>query len=130
MGLPATDFGGSGVAHALNATLTQTIPIPPRPLATTGNSVAGVGGNILVGAYWDDPGGFTDAGSAYLFDGATDALLLTIPNPASAVGDDWFGYSVAGVGGNILVGARRDDPAASRTPAPPTCSTAPRVPCS
>ena len=70
--------------------------------------MAGVGGNILVGAHQDDPAG-DGSRPAYLFDGVTGALLLTIPNPAP-VADDSFGSTVAGVGGNILVAAYADDP--------------------
>ncbi|MEX2502723.1 MAG: FG-GAP repeat protein, partial [Trueperaceae bacterium] len=55
------------------------------------------------------PGGVVDAGSAYLFNGTTGAVLLSIPNPAPLLSDS-FGWSVAGVGGNILVGAHYDDP--------------------
>jgi hypothetical protein len=62
-----------------------------------GYSVAGIGTNVLIGALFDDPGGVTDAGSAYLFDGTTGALLQTFNNPAPGEGDQ-FGWSVAGVG--------------------------------
>jgi len=99
-----------GDAHGQSYTLTLTIPNPaPAASDEFGYSVAAVGGNILVGAIHDDPSGVTDAGSAYVFDGTSGALLLTIPNPAPAA-DDGFGNSVAPLGGNILVGANMDDP--------------------
>ena len=99
-----------GDAHGQSYTLTLTIPNPaPAASDEFGYSVAAVGGKVLVGAWADDPGGVTDAGSAYLFDGATGALLLTIPNPAPDAGD-LFGNAVAAVGGNILVAAYGDDP--------------------
>ncbi|MBM4034087.1 MAG: PEP-CTERM sorting domain-containing protein [Planctomycetes bacterium] len=81
----------------------------PTPAANDrfGWSVAGVGSNVLVGAPFDDTGA-PDAGAAYLFDGGTGALLRTFPNPTPAAGD-WFGWSVAGVGSNVLVGAPYDD---------------------
>ena len=99
-----------GDAHGQSYTLTLTIPNPaPAASDEFGYSVAAVGGKVLVGAWADDPGGVTDAGSAYLFDGATGALLLTIPNPAPDAGD-LFGNAVAAVGGNILVGTHLDGP--------------------
>jgi len=104
---------GAGSAYLFDGTtgaLLLTIPNPaPADGDRFGNSLAAVGGNILVGAPWDNPGGVTHAGSAYLFDGATGALLLTIPNPTPAAGD-YFGARVAAVGGNILVGAIGDQP--------------------
>jgi len=68
-----------------------------------GASVAGVGGNILIGAPGDRPGGLFGAGSAYLFDGTTGELLFMIPNPEPAANDN-FGQAVAEVNGNILIG--------------------------
>ncbi|MCJ7509849.1 MAG: FG-GAP repeat protein [Dehalococcoidia bacterium] len=101
---------GAGAGPAPSYMLARTIGNPEAAAGDQfGGSVAAVGGNILVGALYDDPGGVTDAGSVYLFDGPSGALLLTIPNPAPGV-EDFFGHSVAGVGGNILVGAYRDDP--------------------
>ncbi|MCA9450234.1 MAG: FG-GAP repeat protein, partial [Candidatus Omnitrophica bacterium] len=39
-------------------------------------------GDVVVGARSDDPGGSpTDAGRAYIFDGATGALLQTLVSP-------------------------------------------------
>jgi hypothetical protein len=85
----------------------------PTPAAYDhfGISVAALGNNVLVGAYHDDTGA-TDSGAAYLFDGATGALLRTFLNPVPAA-DDWFGYAVAGVGKNVLIGANLDDAGAT-----------------
>jgi hypothetical protein len=71
----------------------------PEPAAFDrfGWSVAGVGTNLLVGTPLDDPGGVVDAGSAYLFDGGTGALLRTFNSP-NLKADEYFGWSVAGVG--------------------------------
>ena len=66
-----------------------------------GSSVAAVGNNILVGVPNDDTNA-VNSGAAYLIDGTTGALLLTFTNPTPAIGD-FFGYSVAAVGNNILV---------------------------
>jgi outer membrane protein assembly factor BamB len=76
---------------------------------TAGGGIVEHDGNILVGVPFDDPAGLTDAGSLYLFDGVTGALLLTIRKPGAVAGD-WFGSSVASVSGRIVVGAPRDDP--------------------
>jgi outer membrane protein assembly factor BamB len=76
-----------------------------------GQAVAMVGENVLVGARWADMGG-TDAGAAFLFDGKTGELLLTLQKPEPAAGD-WFGNSVAAVGSNLLVGALGDDTGAT-----------------
>lgn len=73
-----------------------------------GRSLAVIGEkNILVGAPADDTDA-ADAGIVYLFDGSTGRLLRTIHNPEPAAGDH-FGWTLAVVGGNILVGAYADD---------------------
>ena len=63
-----------------------------------GSSVAGYGDDILVGDVWTS--------RVYLFDGETGAVLRTFVSPNS---DDYFGYAVAAVGTNVLVGAPNDD---------------------
>jgi hypothetical protein len=86
-----------------------------------GNSVAGAGdvnsdGNtdFIVGAKFADPGGLNAAGSAYVYSGATGALLYQ-KNGAAAI--DHFGESVAGAGdmngdgkADFIVGASVADP--------------------
>jgi len=72
-----------------------------------GFSVSISGNNVLLGARFDDTGAF-NAGSAYLFDATTGALLKTFNNPTPVLGDD-FGVSVSISGNNVLVGARFDD---------------------
>ncbi len=83
--------------------------INPTPAADDrfGISVAALGGSVLVGAYLDDTGAL-DAGAAYLFNANTGALLRTFLNPTPAY-NDYFGWSVAAVGGNVLIGAPNDD---------------------
>ncbi len=76
-----------------------------------GVSIAIVGDDIAVGAFRDDTGA-SNAGAVYVFEAATGGLRLTIPNPAPAA-NDYFGYAVAAVDGNILVGAYGDDTGAS-----------------
>jgi hypothetical protein len=72
-----------------------------------GYAVAAFGTNVLVGAFLDDPGGVAEAGSAYLFDGTTGALLRTFNNPAPDVRDE-FGFAIAPVGRNVLIAAQGD----------------------
>ncbi len=75
-----------------------------------GHSVAVLGSNIVIGAPYDDPGGVVDAGSVYVRRNAPPFdTMLTIPNPNPQSGDG-FGYSVAVLGSNILVGAPFDNP--------------------
>nr|WP_261361496.1 hypothetical protein [Aeoliella straminimaris] len=68
-----------------------------------GVSVAADGDMILIGARDDDSAG-TDVGQAYLFDGATGALLHTFDDPTPTV-DDSFGYSVDLQSNYALIGA-------------------------
>jgi hypothetical protein len=79
----------------------------PSPEAQFGYAVAVVGGNVLVGAPFDDAAA-TDAGAAYLFDGTSGALLRTFQSPNPQAGD-WFGIAVSAVGNNVLVGAVGDN---------------------
>jgi len=71
-------------------------------------------GNLLIGAFADNTVG-NGAGSAYLFDGTTGAVLLTIDNPTPATGD-LFSESVASTpDGNIIVGAQGDNIGVAQT---------------
>jgi filamentous hemagglutinin family protein len=104
----------SGAVYLFNSTtgaLIRTLTTPNADLgAGFGWSVAGVGNQILVGAPFtvSPVGGISQAGSAYLFNGTTGALLQTFNNPAP-VASDQFGYSVAGLGANVLIGAPYKD---------------------
>src|SRR5207249_4535718 len=68
-----------------------------------GSAVTLAGGNLLVGARFDDTAA-SDAGAAYLLDAATGALLTTLLEPAPAASDQ-FGAAVAAVRSDLLVGA-------------------------
>jgi len=86
-----------------------------------GYSVAGAGdvdgdgkADFIIGAYAADPGGRTDAGSAYLYSGADGSLLYQ--KDGAAVGDG-LGYSVAGAGdvngdgkADFIIGAYHANP--------------------
>jgi hypothetical protein len=70
--------------------------------ALMGASVAGVGDlnrdgvpDILVSAIWSSPGGRTHAGSAFLFSGASGALLRRFDGESAG---DEFGSSLASIG--------------------------------
>jgi len=67
-----------------------------------GYSVAGAGdvdgdgkADFIIGAFLAFPGGRYHAGSAFVYSGATGALLF---QKDGAAANDWFGYSVAGAG--------------------------------
>jgi hypothetical protein len=111
IGAPRDDPAGvtnAGSAYLFDSTTGALLFTFNKPNPTAddefGNAVAGVGSNALIGAPYDDPGGVTNAGSAYLFSGTTGALLQTFNNPNPSV-DSQFGISVAGVGTNVLIGA-------------------------
>ena len=114
---PNDDQGATdaGVVHLIstNGNLLTTFTNPtPATGDGFGRSLAVVGSDrVLVGAYQDDTGA-TNAGAAYLF--TTNASLLTIftnPTPAHS---DYFGWSLAAVGGDrVLVSAYLDDTGAS-----------------
>ena len=71
-----------------------------------GVAVAGLGGNVLIGSPFAHVDGGSSPGAAYLFDGSSTALLRTYSNP-NARSNDFFGFSVASAGNNVLVGANR-----------------------
>jgi len=72
---------------------------------TFGYSIAAVGENLLVGAYREDTGA-EDAGTAYLFN-STGTLLTTFRNP-TPLKEEGFGYTVAGFGDKVLIGAWKE----------------------
>jgi hypothetical protein len=72
-----------------------------------GNSVAVGSGRIVVGAYRDDIGAISNAGSAHIYDLNRNYVgIITHPNAAA---DDNFGFSVAVGYGRIVVGTPYDD---------------------
>ncbi|MDA0668050.1 MAG: hypothetical protein O3A50_09780, partial [Planctomycetota bacterium] len=86
-----------------------------------GFSVSGAGDvdgdgfdDLIVGALWADPGGLTEAGSAFVYSGATGSLIWQFDGQASA---DQLGRSVSGAGDvdgdgfdDVIVGAHGADP--------------------
>ena len=99
----------SGPAQIPN-TLIHSIPAPPTGVqlgANLGFSVATDGGYTVAGAHMDDTGA-QDSGVVKVFDAASGALLLVIPNPSPAQSDQ-FGWVVAISGTRVVVGAPYDD---------------------
>ena len=64
---------------------------------------------IVIGAHQDDPGGVTNAGSAYVLNASTGALVSTLNSPTPAA-EDWFGNAVSISGGKVAVAAYKADP--------------------
>lgn len=105
------DLGGSnsGAAYAYDrmGNLRLQLHSPsPAPEDRFGYAVSQVGDNLLVTAYKDDTLA-TDAGSAYLFDGATGELLHTWYDPTPAIADR-FGHSAASWGKYAIVSCYRE----------------------
>ena len=110
----APNAGAAYLFDGQTGALLQTF-LSPTPAQSDyfGGSVAAVGSNVLVGADGDDTGA-NNTGAAYLFDGATGALLLTFLNPTPAEYDS-FGSSVAAMGINVLVACPGDDTGADNS---------------
>ena len=121
VGSPGDDV--TGVSNAGSATVfewqaggawTQTAQLAATGGAVNdsfGFSVSLSGERALVGAFGDDVGAATDAGSAYVFErragGAwTQTAQLLLTDGASA---DFFGFSVSLSGERALIGADGDD---------------------
>jgi Tol biopolymer transport system component len=133
VGVPADDAGGSdaGAVHIFdgsNGALLRTI-LDPAPAAGDqfGITVSAAGGQLVVGAPYDDLPGVTDAGSVFVFDPVTGNLVHSIPNPFPTMDvvdpgtgavttvprPDRFGLALAPSGpGAFLVGAPQEDASA------------------
>jgi hypothetical protein len=108
----ATDAGSAYLFDATTGALLRTFNNPTPAISDLfGLSVSIDGTNVLVSAFRDNTGA-TDAGSAYLFDATTGALLRTFNNPTPAI-DNQFGVSVAISGSNVVIGANRDNTGAT-----------------
>lgn len=109
----AKGTGGAAYLFNTNGTLLTTFTNPtPASGDYFGWSVAAVGSTrVLIGAYQDGAGAFR-SGAAYVFT-TNGALLTTITNPTPAL-NDYFGLSVAAVGGDrVIIGGNADDTGAT-----------------
>lgn len=110
VGAPTTGDGPGAtyLFDGASGALLQTFINPNEAVGDNfGHAVAAVGTRVLVGSHGDSSAG-DRSGIAYLFDGDSGSLLHTFRNPDPAPGD-WFGFSVAGVADDVLVGAPADD---------------------
>jgi hypothetical protein len=74
-------------------------------------ALAGLGADkLLVGAHGEDAGG-TDRGRTNLFH-TNGSLITTLTHPASGI-SNWFGYCVAAIAPDKLLGAPDDDTGAT-----------------
>lgn len=124
-------INGAGRAYLLSGATGDLLQTFVSPNAEVGGwfgfAVAGIDdvdgdgrGDVLVGAPKEDPGAAPErVGRAYLFSGATGALLTTLASPNAELGGE-FGYSVAGVPdstgdnrGEFVIGAWLEDPGAA-----------------
>src|SRR5207244_1816865 len=104
----AVDSGSAYVFNATTGALIATLSNPtPANGDVFGNSVAVSGNTVVVGASQDDTGA-EDAGSAYVFNATTGALVVTLNNPTPAQ-NDFSGRAVAVSGNTVVVGAYVDD---------------------
>jgi outer membrane protein assembly factor BamB len=107
------DTGGisTGSAYLFDVTTGNLLQTFNNPSPATGDqfgySVAISGTNVLISARNDNTGA-VEAGSAYLFDASSGALLQTFNNPSPAA-QDQFGQSVAISGEYVLIGNVGDD---------------------
>lgn len=104
----ASNAGNAYLFEATTGALLRTFTNPtPQSDDQFGSSVAIDGNYAVIGAISDNTGA-TDAGSAYLFDVSTGALLRTFNNPTPEIGD-WSSFPVAISGNNVLMASAQDD---------------------
>src|SRR6185503_10803734 len=102
--------GISGAAHLFDGTTGALIHSFLSPVQGQeeqfGFAVGGLGPDVVVGAVFNDTGA-EDSGTAYVFDGVTGTLRLTLPNPSPA-SPEYYGWAVAELGGDVLISSIED----------------------
>ena len=103
-----TDSGEAFVFDIATSTMVTNLVAPDGAAGDMlGWTVAIDGNNVLVGADLDDDKG-TDSGSAYVFDATTGAQLNKFV-PMDAMAGDRFGWKVALVGNQAIIGSHKHD---------------------
>ena len=109
----ASNSGSAYVFDFAGGVWTQTTKLTASDGAAGdrfGSSVSLSGDRVLIGAYRDDEDGFTDSGSAYIFDFAGGVWSQTTKLTATdGAASDNFGYSLSLSGDRALIGAYLDD---------------------
>ncbi len=104
----ASDAGSIYIYDIPTGALLHTINNPtPEANDFFGSSTTIDGNNLIVSASRDDTGA-TDAGSIYIYDIPTGALLHTLNNPTPEAGD-FFGSNTTIDGNNLIVRVSSDD---------------------
>ena len=108
------DLGNSaGAVYVYDATNLSAAPTLLTPTGLDagdkfGYSVAATSNQIIVGAFFDDDQG-DNAGAVYVYDATNLSATPTKLAPSGIGANDWFGYSVAVAGSQIIVAAYHDD---------------------
>ncbi len=108
----ATDAGSIYIYDIPTGALLQTINNPTPEADDRFGSRTTIDGNNLIVSDSNDDTGASDAGSIYIYDIPTGALLQTINNPTPEAGDR-FGVRTTIDGNNLIVGDYRDDTGAT-----------------
>ena len=122
------DTGRAYIFSGVGGALLHTLQSPNEEYqGYFGCSVSGIPdmdgdgrGDVIVGAYWEDPGSSPDSsGRAYVFSGASGALLHTLQSLNEET-EGFFGYSVSGIAdtngddmGDVIAGAYIESPGSS-----------------
>jgi len=108
----ATNAGSAYLFDTTTGTLLHSFNnLTPAFNDQFGYSVSIFDDNVLIGAHNDDTGA-TDAGSVYLYNATTGALLQTFNNPTPAT-SNLFGASVSISSDKVLIGVYADDTGAN-----------------
>jgi ELWxxDGT repeat protein len=115
VGVPGGDVGAlnTGTVYTFNISsgeLLRTIANPSQVSGDNfGREIAMSGNNLVIGALFEDTGAVS-AGSAYVFNSTTGALLRTYRNPTPQLNEQ-FGSSVAIQGDTVAIAAYKDNSA-------------------